>query len=484
MPRPGTDVFIVDGAAPGAAALDTGTAFMIGATERGPVDRCLSVASVKDYESKFGARSGGSLLYDSVSAYFSEGGGSLYVSRLAADDAATASGTFGTAFDADASSPGVWANDVTIEAVAPASVAERLRASADPQASVPTVFVVKDGGTAVERSPVLADADAAVAWADRSSYVRLAKSAAGPWDLPAAGVSVVLTGGAAGTGTVDTEAALDRFDYALGPGQVLAPGMTSAHAALLDHADRFKRCALLDAPDTPDTTALAAAVGDVYGVTGVRFAALFAPWAVYPGPVAPATVDVPYSAIEAGIIARVDRAGNPNAPAAGADGISRLAVGLTQSYTDDEREALNELGVDMAKVVYGDVRTYGYRTAAGPDDPNWLWYGNSRVVMAVAHECDAAAETYVLKQIDGRGQLLARLNKDLRGICARYYDIGALYGETPSDAFTVDTGPGVNTIDTIARGEIHAVVKLKASPAAEWVVIEVVKVPVAQPIAA
>jgi hypothetical protein len=42
----------------------------------------------------------------------------------------------------------------------------------------------------------------------------------------------------------------------------------------------------------------------------------------------------------------------------------------------------------------------------------------------------------------------------------------------------------VNTIDTASRGEIHAVVKVKPSPAAEWVVIEVVKVPVAQPIAA
>src|SRR3954451_5161202 len=101
MPRPGTDILIVDGAPPGAAALDTGTAFMFGVAERGPVDRAVKVPSVDDYAETFGGRSGGSLLYDSVSAYFSEGGGSLYVARVANAGMASASGTLGTVLDVD-----------------------------------------------------------------------------------------------------------------------------------------------------------------------------------------------------------------------------------------------------------------------------------------------------------------------------------------------------------------------------------------------
>jgi hypothetical protein len=58
-----------------------GIALMFGMAERGPVDRAVKITSVDDYAETFGGRSGGSLLYDSVSAYFAEGGDSLYVVR-------------------------------------------------------------------------------------------------------------------------------------------------------------------------------------------------------------------------------------------------------------------------------------------------------------------------------------------------------------------------------------------------------------------
>jgi hypothetical protein len=103
--------------------------------------------------------------------------------------------------------------------------------------------------------------------------------------------------------------------------------------SILAHCDATHRCAILDLPDSGDPTVLAAAVSALYGVDGVRFAAAFGPWAIYPAEVSPATVTIPYSGIEAGIISRVDRAGNPNAPAAGADGVSALAVGLSQTFT-------------------------------------------------------------------------------------------------------------------------------------------------------
>jgi phage tail sheath protein FI len=482
MPRPGVDVEIVDGSPAGSAVLNTGTAFMTGVAERGPVGSAVKVSSLSKYNATFGERSGGSLLNDSVSAFFAEGGGDLYISRIAGPLSVAATGALGTTMTADAKSPGAWGNGVKVDAVAP-SLLEKYRT---PRASAPMVLTVTYDGAVVERSYSLADTADAIAWAAKhSDYVTL--TASGP-DNPAVGSTVTLAGGV-NDSTVDDAslaAALAAFDAGFGPGQVLAPGLTDheAHAALCDHADAFRRVCLLDAPDSADPSVLAAAVASLTGHGGVRYAAMFGPWAVYPAEVAPATVVVPYSAVEAGIIARVDRGGNPNAPAAGEDGIARLAVDLAQNYTDAEREALNGVGVDLAKIVYGDVRTYGYRTAAGPLDDNWLWFGNSRTLMAIAWESEAIAESYVLKQIDGRRQIFSRLNKDLRGVCARYFDMGALYGESGSEAFAVITDDSVNTTETIKAGEIHAVVKVRVSPAAEWVVIRIVKVPVDQPVAA
>lgn len=485
MPRPGTDVIIVDDAAGGGAVLDTGQAFFVGSSQRGPVGASL-VRSSRDYEARYGPRTGGSLLYDAVSTYFAEGGGVLYVSRAVGTGALASTVAFGS-MTATAASPGVWGDDLTVAAAAPASLAERLRGASPLLAGDPIVITVAYQGTVLERSYTVATADEAVTWAQEySNLVSLAKGADNV--VPDAGVSAELTGGANGAavGTSDIQAALDLCDHALGPGQVCAPGLTSSavHEALLDHADSRQRVALLDLPDSADPLVLGAAVQALYGTDGVRFSAAFAPWAQYPGP-AGSTVTVPYSALEAALIAVTDKAtGNPNQPAAGSNGVSRYATGLSQAFSDTDREALNDAGVAMAKVVYGDVRTYGYRTAAGPADTNWLWFGNSRVVMAVAHEANAAAENYVLRQIDGRRQLFAALETDLRGVCLRYFTAGALYGETPEEAFAVDTGEQVNTTDTIKRGEVHAVIRLKVSPAAEWVVVQIVKVPVERQLAA
>jgi phage tail sheath protein FI len=495
MPRPGTQIDIVDDAPFGGAVLDSGQAFFVGVTERGPVGDYERVQSLSQYAALYGGRTGGSLMYDSAGAYFAEGGAELIVSRVSGANADVATIAFGSA-TANAASPGVWGNGVKLDAVGPTTLAERVsgartaarRDAGDPRiAGDPIAVTVTLGGKVVERSNVVASVDELVTWAqEHSNLVRFVRGADNT--LPAAGTSATLAGGADDNAVDATTigAALDALVYELGPGQVCAPGLTStaAHDALLAHASACRRNALLDLPDTSDALVLSAAVAALDDVDGVRFAAAFAPWVVYPAQTSPATVTIPYSGVQAGLIARSDAAtGNPNVPAAGANGISRMALGLSQTYSDDVREALNVAGVDVAILKYGTVRTYGYRSAAGPDDPNWLWYGGARELNALAHESDAIAENYVLRQIDGQGALFASLHNDLKGMCLEHYRRGALYGVTPDEAFAVDTGSTVNTPATIAAGEVHAVVRAKTSPAAEWVQISIVKVPIERSLA-
>jgi phage tail sheath protein FI len=371
MPRPGTDVVILDESAPGGPSLNTGQAFFVGITASGPTTSYGEIHSLKQYRATYGDRTGGPKMFDAVNSFFQEGGGTAFVANIATADAA------------------------------------------------------------------------------------------------------------------GVEPALALFTYELGPGQVCAPGLTDplVHEAVLDHIDATHRCALLDSAGG-DKATLLAEVAALEGKPGVRFAALLAPQLSYPDPSTGAPVDVPYSGVQAGLIARADILGNPNQAAAGVNGISRLALGLADDYTDDDREAINEAGVTLAKMVYGDVRTYGARTCAGPDDANWLWFPNSRVVMAVTHEADAIAQTYLFRQVDGRRQLFAALETDLRAMLLRYFQIGALYGMTPAEAFGVDTGVQINTDETIAAGEVHAALRIKTSPTAEYVEIAIVKVALELPIAA
>lgn len=281
--------------------------------------------------------------------------------------------------------------------------------------------------------------------------------------------------------------ALDALTKDYGPGQVFAPGAlgiaANAGADLLDHAGATNRIALVDAPADSDATELAALSATFTDSANARYGALFAPAAIGRGvTTGDTTRTVGYSAIEAGIMSRNSASMGPNVPAAGINGISRWAIDLTAAFTDAERETLNEAGVDIARNVYGQIQTYGYRTLA-PDETGWLSLANARLNMEIVAKAEAIGERYVFSQIDGRRVKISQFGAELTSMLVPYYDAGSLYGSTVDEAFFVDVGRAVNTDETIANGELHAVLGLRMSPFAEYVVIEIVKVAADQSLA-
>jgi hypothetical protein len=283
-------------------------------------------------------------------------------------------------------------------------------------------------------------------------------------------------------GLTDALAALTKD---LGPGQVFVPGAfgqaAATYTALLAHAAANNRIALLDAAPDADTAALTALAGTLTPDANARYAALFAPAAIDPGVAGAATRTVPWSAHEAGIMARNDASYTPNIAAAGVNGRSRFAIDLTATFTDADRESLNDAGVDIVKSVYGEVRAYGYRTLAALDT-GWGLLSNARLNMEIVAKAEEIGERYLFSQIDGRRITIGQFGADLTGMLIPYYEAGSLFGASADDAFYVDVGPAVNTLETIAAGELHAIIGLRMSPFAEWVLIEIVKVATETPL--
>jgi phage tail sheath protein FI len=509
MPRPGTDILISEPSPGGGGELDTGQAFMIGVADRGPTERPLSVGSLSLWERRFGPRAGGPVAHNSVRAFFTERGSNLQFLRLAGANATAAEAEVGD-LQVSANSPGVWGNGVKVAIVADVSPllarapAPKTRAKAKAMddengngsngngetapngaAAGPFRLVVTEGAEIVERSRQVRTVGDALSWArDGSDYLTLGADPADEEKALAAVAATALTTGRDDNNITPTvvAGALSRFPYSMGFAQVLYPGATDydVHAAILEHCDRNRRPALLDLNDT-DAATIAADANALQGIPGSRFAAALAPRIVYPGPVSGTTTLIPYSAAQAGMIARADAAtNNPNEAAAGSNGESLAARGIAVDFDDDTRELLNELGVTLPRMMRsGVMRTYGTRTVAGPNDTNWMWFPGSRTVLAMAHEFDNAAEEFVHRQIDGQRRLFTRLEVALGGICLEWFGMGALYGDEPEDAFSIDT-QSVNTTETIAAGEVHAIVRLRTSPPGEWVVIEIQKTPITQ----
>jgi hypothetical protein len=506
MSRPGTSVVVSDSLPAAGAPVDTGVAFLIGEAKQGPVDTPTQIRSPDTFEHTFGPRYNPPFLYDSVEASFKDGASVAWIVRLVDSAAATAQSEGDvalTGFTVDASSPGEWGNELTVEIQAPAALSAmtaRPRLTLVPEekkkppkaetraAGDPLAAAVLQNGVLREQSKanLLTVADLA-AWAETSEYIVVTVA---DETLALAPTSLALAGGTNGTEPVeDPMALLDAamaFPPTLGPGQLMAPGKTdpAQHEALLRAAEYGNRVALLDADPTLDEQGLADHVVQLRTLDVDYRGALFDPRAVVPGRAVGTNRTIPWCGIQAGLINLQDLTGNPNRAAAGYFGVSRWAGALEREWDDDARERLMHAGVNTARVVYDTVRGYGFRSLVDEIGPRrgWLQFSNVRFAMAIQAQADAIAETYVFEVVDGRQKTLARLRGELAGMLLPYWP-SALYGETSDEAFRVLTDPPVNTDETVAAGEIHVVIALRMNPYGEWVEIQIVKTPITQALA-
>jgi hypothetical protein len=195
---------------------------------------------------------------------------------------------------------------------------------------------------------------------------------------------------------------------------------------------------------------------------------------------------VPASSSVAALLSRSDSLGNPNRAPAGRDFPLQYGVGLNSGpLSDDDTAALRDAGINPLRSKFRLLTLDGFQTSidSDPDDP--LWQANvGRARMWLQWQSLNVGLNYEYKTIDGRGRLRSGLQGDLNGVCKQLWDAGGLFGETASDAYAVHVDVSINTTETVAYGELHAVVEARFSLHARLVVIELVNVPITGRVAA
>lgn len=499
----------IQAAGPSAAqAPSTGTWFFTGEAQMGPVGVAIPLTSMTDYGNYLGTRPSYTTAYDSSDEYFHDGGVLAYFSRIVGPAAVQAHLTLvdraGSPLDTltvTANGGGVWGNSCTV-AVANGSASNTF---------VITIANSISGQTWV--SPDLSSpADAAV-WGDNLAgdspwlfpfvIANLGSATAAPNNNPAVLAATALASGADDIASVSETQwtnALTAFTSDLGPGQVSAAGHTTqagwealiAHAGLLDGAGCLvnNRYALCDGPDTATASTVIADAVEAQAAGDPGFGMMLAPWVVIPGvpatsvngsPVA-ATRTVPPSALVAALMAANDQTNNAGVPAAGGNGQSTYATGVSQTYSETDRGSLNSAGVSVIRQISGIVQLYGYVSLS--TNPAWVSAAFGRERMSLVSQLNTVAQGFAFQQIDGQGHLLSHFGGALAGVCQNAWQEGALYGDNAQQAFSVNVGPQVNTPTTLAAGQLNAVVSVRMSPYAEFVIISVVQYSIAQSIPA
>ncbi|MSZ75523.1 MAG: hypothetical protein F2667_00280 [Actinobacteria bacterium] len=258
--------------------------------------------------------------------------------------------------------------------------------------------------------------------------------------------------------------ALALLTPAYGPGQVIAPGVSSAavRAALLAHAAaNGNRTVFLDI-DRVDTAATgAAAATGLAAAGGATRAGMFAGWAIVPA-TGGTTRELPASLVAAGLVARGDAYnGHANhAPASdqgrGAGVVTR-GIGVVTGYSDADTDTLYNAGVNTIRMVNGAPTMTGWVSVSSDSRYRQLNWG--RLDMQVAAAAVALMYQFQHQNIDAKNQLYAKVEAALRGFLLTLWTRGALYGATAAAAFDVDVA-GVNTPTNVAAGSLNAAMLL------------------------
>jgi hypothetical protein len=482
---PTTTVEVTEAPPVRATSTDTTRAFVAAEAAVGPIDDVLHIRGVRDLMRKI-PRSGASIpAYDVIDALLREGVPEVYFSRIVGAapvyasvnlDGPSAGAPY--SLTVTANDPGDFANGATggykIAVTSPGGGSNR------------QLVLTYDGDT-VATSAVFTSRSDALLFNDLQDYVTVALGAENA--LPAVVGATNLTGGDAdsdGVTVTEVRAALDRFPDDLGSGFVLIPGRTTVESSteLLEHALASGRTALVEAADgltAGDYVTLATALRALgTGADGVsRMGGLWAQNAIIPGASGSGTREVPWTAIIAGCVARLEATeGHPNVAPFGDYGVPAYATGATRYFSADDAETLFDAGVNVVQKFQSFPRNSSFRSLDDPDTSQWADLAHTRTMNAMVADAKSVGRSMGSRVITRAtiNEFGARLRELLEH---KYFKRGAVYGDTPEQAFRVDTD-SVNDVESIAAREVNVAIGAVLSEHAEQVNITIAKVPIGQ----
>jgi phage tail sheath protein FI len=445
------------------------------------LNKATLVTSWTQYVDIFGEFTPGAYLPDAVYGYFANGGGPCYVTSLRALEETEgavqpakvtipATGK-GNSFAVTAKVPGPGGNDLVVNITPGEEDTFTLSVAGETQAGL----TMKKTG-----ENYLGDAEfAAVTISDLGSAS--ATPAEGAYALSGGGIRPLTA--ADFVGDAAERIGLGGLEPLDGVRLVVCPDVMAGYdgsdkakervklvqEAMIAHCQKEKyRFAVLDAP--PGLNAQQAAEWRDYLGFDNSYAALYYPWikvADFSGN-GSTTKLVPPSGHVVGVYNRSDaERGAHKAPA---NEVVLGAIDLELNLSRGEQDVLNPIGVNCIRAFPGrGIRVWGGRTLSS--DGAWRYVNVRRLFVMVEASMDAGLQWVVFEPNDSG--LWARVRRDVTSFLKVVWRSGALFGDTPEQAFYVKCDEELNPPEIRDLGQLIIEVGLAPVKPAEFVIFRI-----------
>lgn len=265
---------------------------------------------------------------------------------------------------------------------------------------------------------------------------------------------------------VGKKSGLHLFDEIQDISLICAPGVTdpAAQDAILTHCEKNRfRFAVLDSPET-----LEGGIDTMPMPRDSIMGAYYFPWVQMYDMVADQNIYAPPSGGICGVYGRVDSTrGVHKAPA---NELFKTALGLKYNLTDAEQEMLNPKGINCIRDFPGrGIRVWGARTISS--NPEWR-YVNVRRLFCMVEQALQNGTNWVVFEPNTR-DLWKKITRNITAFLLNIWKSGALFGNSPEEAFYVRCDDELNPPESIDAGYVTIELGLAPAKPAEFVVFRV-----------
>lgn len=275
-----------------------------------------------------------------------------------------------------------------------------------------------------------------------------------------------------GTENSKVKDGLEKFEAIDEIAIVAAPGITDK--SVLGEIDTHcrqttkDRVAIFDSSETvEELNSLKPGEGNMPGNSD--YAALYFPWIQVLDPATNQEKYVPPSGHIAGIYARVDtQRGVHKAPA---NETLLGAVGLKYNISKAKQDGLNPQGINCIRNLNGNIKVWGARTLGGDANGEFKYINVRRLFNYMRESIDEGTQWTVFEP--NSPDLWARIRRNITAFLTTVWRSGALFGDTPEQAFFVKCDEETNPPEVRDSGQVVTVIGVAVVKPAEFVIFRI-----------
>ena len=262
--------------------------------------------------------------------------------------------------------------------------------------------------------------------------------------------------------------ALQKFEAIDEIAIVAVPGALDAAVQLkvIEHCENMKdRFAIIDGQVTTSID-----VASIQGtVRDSNYAALYFPRIQVFDPVVDGLSFVSPSGLMAGIYSRVDSVrGVHKAPA---NEIVQGALALEYLVTKNEQDGLNPDGINVFRNFNGNIKVWGARTLGGDDNGEFKYINVRRLMNFLRESIDEGTQFVVFEP--NNPALWQKIIRTVGAFLTNVWRDGALFGNTPEDAFYVKCDESTNPPEVRELGQVVTEIGVAIVKPAEFVIFRI-----------